>query len=216
MLPLARKWAHEKFSIDDSLLRELISIGSTTHSSADGVAVPCSIQNQSGQRHEKALVLFTRSPPLQESKRKKIHWSNEIAAIAPSPFALSLPVREASAKAEWVSMCYAPLSVKDKQGTAYTLDGPTTFFDFKGVKGEDLLLADDPESWRKDEPIEMVYGCVFWLVSLIYVRLKALLTGRKPARQVSGCPAEAHYFIDWFAGCEELFAPEPALDAKPS
>lgn len=160
LLPLARHWNQTPLALDAPLLKELADIGGVADFYKGYIAIPCSIENHSGQRFEKAVVLISKQPPYFWYGPQMVHWADEIKAIFPSPFALLLDVRRASAEKREVAMGFAPTGVVDSQGREYTLVCESRFFDADGVKGEEIKLSGRERNWKKrvlPSPAEAFY-----------------------------------------------------------
>lgn len=147
-LLLVRHWNHKRLTVDGSILRILAGIGGVEDFYADYIAIPCSVQHTSGQRHEKSIVLVSKQPPLRWHDPQKVHWADEVAAVSASPFALPLGVRRASSEKEEEAMGFAPVGVVDTKGTEYTLGRESHFFDHNGIKGEEIRLSGRQKKWR--------------------------------------------------------------------
>ncbi len=159
-LPLVRHWNQKCLTVGDSVLSILASIGGVEDFYEDYIAVPCSVQNMSGQQHEKAMVLVSKQPPFGWHERQKVHWANEVAAVSASPFALPLDVRRASSEKSEEAMGFAPVGVVDKKGTEYTLGHESHFFDRNGIKGEEISLSLRQKKRRNvvwPEPAQVFY-----------------------------------------------------------
>lgn len=159
-LPLVRHRNQKCLTVGDSVLSILASIGGVEDFYEDYIAVPCSVQNMSGQQHEKAMVLVSKQPPFGWHERQKVHWANEVAAVSASPFALPLDVRRASSEKSEEAMGFAPVGVVDKKGTEYTLGHESHFFDRNGIKGEEISLSLRQKKRRNvvwPEPAQVFY-----------------------------------------------------------
>jgi hypothetical protein len=149
LLPLARHWNQTSLTLNATVLSVLSGIGGVLGYYKDCIAVPCFVNCASGQQHEKAVVLVIKHPPHQWYETGMVHWSDEIAAVTASPYALPLDVRKASAEKQEVSMGFAPVGIVDNQGKEYTLPCEGRFFDYSGVKGEEIRLSGRKEKWRE-------------------------------------------------------------------
>jgi len=149
LLPLARHWNQTPLTLNALLLEELATIGGVSDYYKDYIAIPCSVENHSGQRFEKAVVLVSKQPPYFWYEPQMVHWADDIKAVSPSPFALPLDVRRASAEKREVSMGFAPTGVVDSQEKEYTLIWQSRFFDVDGVKGEEIRLSGREKNWKK-------------------------------------------------------------------
>ncbi|MFC1645858.1 hypothetical protein ACFL2Y_01615 [Candidatus Omnitrophota bacterium] len=148
-LPFVQVWNQGKLTIDVSILNALASIGGVESYYKDYITIPCSVRDASGQCYEKANVFVSKFPPIRWPKTKLIHWSNDLVSVSPSPFALPIAVRRASAEKKEESMGFAPVGIVDKNGTEYTLICQTEFFNKDGIKGEDIKLSGRQGKWKK-------------------------------------------------------------------
>ncbi len=161
---LAHRWNENSLTTDASILDVLASIGGVADYFKDQIAIPCSVQTVAGRQFQKALVLVSRQPPYFWYEPERVHWAYELATVAPSPFALPLDVRKASAEKREESMGFAPVGILDKQGNEYTLVAEGRFFDWRGIVGEEIRLSGRRKKWRKKvrpEPPE-AYFFVDW------------------------------------------------------
>lgn len=140
-LPLVHHWNRNRFILPDAMLGALAKIGGVGDFLNRSISIPCQVRNATGQQHQKAVVLISNQPPLNGTDPGKIHWAEEIIAVAPSPFALPLDVRRASLAKEEESMGFAPVNVVDDNGAEYTLAQESCFFDHNGVKGKRIKLS---------------------------------------------------------------------------
>lgn len=158
--PLAHYWNQHRLTVDAEILDALANIGGVADYYRDTIAIPCSVQDVSGRLYEKAIVLVSRQPPYFWYKPQMIHWADSLSSVAQSPFALPLDVRRASAEKREESMGFAPVGIVDKQGHEYTLISVSRFFDWQGIRGEEIRLSGRQEKWRKTvmaEPAEAYY-----------------------------------------------------------
>lgn len=147
-LPLVRQWNHSRLTVDTSILNTLASIGGVEEHYKGYIAIPCCAQDVSGQKHERAIVLVSKQPPFGWPEPQTVHWSYELAAVTPSPFALPVGVRRASSEKREDAMGFAPVGVVDKRGKEYTLGCQSHFLDSNGIKGEELSLSGRQKEWR--------------------------------------------------------------------
>jgi len=138
------------------------------------VTVPCSIETKKGVRHDRALVLITKIPPIADWQSSTI-LGNAVATIEPSEFALPLAVRLAALNADEVRMCFAPTRVESSGGRRFILNGSPSFFSYGPIKGCDMSLA--ATDWRESADIPIV-------------------------SEDTG--AITYVYYDWFSGCESL------------
>lgn len=158
--PLANYWNQHHFTVDAEILDALASIGGVADYDRDTIAIPCTVEDVYGQLHEKAIVLVSRQPPYFWYKPQMVHWADALRSVAASPFALPLDVRRVSAEKREESMGFAPVGIEDKQGNEYTLVSVSRFFDWHGIRGEEIRLSGRQEKWRKRvlaEPAEAFY-----------------------------------------------------------
>lgn len=147
-LVLVHRWNESRLTVEASVLNVLASIGGVENFNKDHFAVPCAIQNVSGQQHEKAIVLISKQPPFGWPEAHLVHWADELVVVAPSSFALPLSVRQASSEKREEAMGFAPVGVVDKKGIEYTLGCESRFFDYNGTRGEEMRLSGLQKKWR--------------------------------------------------------------------
>jgi hypothetical protein len=147
-LPLLQRWNGQALGLDEAALAALAGIGGLEDRYEQCIAVPCSVRDRSGRRHEKSLVLVARQPPIGRQERHRVHGSDEMAAVAASPFALPYEVRRATSEKREQSMGFAPVGVADRSGTEYTLTCTSRFVDRNGIRGRDLHLSGRTRGWR--------------------------------------------------------------------
>jgi hypothetical protein len=160
LLPLCRHWNTTSLTLDTTNLSALASIGGIANKKRTTLTIPCSVQNVSGRYHEKAVVLVSKQPPYFWYQPTMVHWADEVKAIVPSPFALPSDVRLASAQQEEIAMGFAPTGVRDQNGKEYTLTWESTFFNYRGVKGEEIRLSGRQQKWKKQvlpDPADAYY-----------------------------------------------------------
>jgi len=160
LLILASHWYQHHLSVDEKILNKLANIGGVADYYRDQIAIPCTVNDVSGQLHEKAIVLVSRQPPYFWYKPQMVHWADAISSVAASPFALPLEVRRATMEKRDESMGFAPVGIVDKQGNEYTLTSVSRFFDWHRIRGEEIRLSGRQKKWRKrvvPEPAEAFY-----------------------------------------------------------
>lgn len=150
MMPLTHHWNKTPLTLNASTLEVLKGIGGVAEYYQNYIMVPCCVKKMSDEQQDKALVLISKQPPYFLCKPQMIHWADEIKEVTLSPFALPFDVRKASSEKEELSMGFAPTGVKDKTEIEYTLHCESHFFDYKGVKGEDIVLSGREKKWRKN------------------------------------------------------------------
>ncbi len=148
LLPLAHYWNQTPLTLNSSLLSALAKIGGV-EGYKDCIAIPCAVENVSGEYHDKSLVLISKQPPYSWYEPPIVHWADELLTINPSPFSLSRNVRKASSQQREISMGFAPVGVVDKKGTEYTLPCESHFFNSNGIKGEEISLSGRENKWKK-------------------------------------------------------------------
>jgi hypothetical protein len=178
LLPLANYWNESSLTLHPVALNSISSIGGILEHYRDCIAVPCLVKCKSGQQFEKAVVLVSRKPPHQWYEPDMVHWSDEIESVEVSRYALPLDVRRESAEKEEVSMGFAPVGIVDRQGREYTLHCESRFFDYEGVKGDEIRLSGRMENWKERVPPSPAEAFFFadWFEGCEEVLLK-----RKPA-----------------------------------
>ena len=133
------------------MLQELALIGGVRDYHGGRLAIHGAVQNTSGQRHDKAIVLVSKEPPYREYDPHTIHWADEIVSVTASPFALSCAVRTESAERAEISMGFAPVGIEKETGAGMgtTLGCATSFLNANSVKGEDTRLSEYQGPWQE-------------------------------------------------------------------
>jgi hypothetical protein len=158
LLPLVHQWSRETSALDAAILSALVEIGGAQSRGGGDIDIPCSAKNTLGQQFETAMVVITKQPPLYHTKIP-LYRASELASVTPSPFALPLDVRQASAAKEEVSMGFAPTGIIDTRGQEYTLCQQSDFFQKNGVSGEQIKLSGRQKQfknvvWRESVPVQ--------------------------------------------------------------
>lgn len=100
---------------------------------------PCSMITKNNIYHAKSLIHITDLPPLYENS-EFVLFADEVQTILPSFYALPLSVRKATAVAQEIRMNFSPTLVQSSSGRKFVLNGVHQFFDYQGIKGEDIML----------------------------------------------------------------------------
>ena len=148
-MDLIRRWNEQPVTFSREHLRALEAIGATPQSpgSPKGITeTPCAVATSTGERFETAIVSVQLHAPFESWRVCRL--ATDIADIQPSPFALPLRVRAATAKAKEVSMNFAPTIVELPDGRRWTLNGRQSFFVQNGAAASDLVLR----SWWRSAP----------------------------------------------------------------
>jgi hypothetical protein len=145
-LSLLNEWNKNEYGIPKPLLEELLKIGATPPdiygNRLNYIVIPCSVTTTDGNHYAKSLIKITNLPPIFNAQKNSTHilFSNKIKDIKPSPFALPLQVRKATAMAEEIRTGFSPTIVATYNKKHFVLNGITDFFDYKDIKGEEVFL----------------------------------------------------------------------------
>jgi hypothetical protein len=161
LLPLAHHWNQHHLVIEPGILNTLASIGGVADYYNDTIAIPCTVKDVIGNVQEKAIVLVSRQPPYFWYKPQAVHWADAMRSAGPSPFALPLDVRRATAHKSEESMGFAPVGIVDGRGNEYTLTSVSRLFDWNGIRGEEIRLSGRQDKWRKTVQAESAEAFYF-------------------------------------------------------
>lgn len=134
------EWKHKDCIPTDSQSYILAQIVGVRDDYFSGVYYPCSVQLSDESILYKTLLIITTGAFFGYKGDVKIELLNNTHLIMPSKFALPASVRSTTMNAEEVSMCYSPVSVKDKHGKNYTLSNKYEFFDYDDTFGSEITL----------------------------------------------------------------------------
>lgn len=133
------EWNNKVFELTNEQLAQLKIIGSTSNGIFENfISIPCEVTTQNGNIYKKSFITFHSKPPTSEYSW---HFSDDIVSIRPSEYCLPQDVRLAASQAYEIRMGFAPTKVQDEQGNKYFLNGSIDFFDYKGIKGENIKLS---------------------------------------------------------------------------
>jgi hypothetical protein len=97
------------------------------------IHVPCTVTTSAGEKVDRAVVALTNVVPVGWPGRHRL--GNEIASVAPSPFALPALVRQASRGAD------GAVVKSRKDGTRFRLKETCYFIDDEATAGSDVDLV---------------------------------------------------------------------------
>ena len=166
-LPLIRAWDSAPIKLPDAVTTKLEEIGSTLADQYFGgefVETPCGVVLHTGDRIDLAIVSIQQDAPVEEWRDYRL--GSEIADVYPSPFALPLEVRRASAEANERAMGFAPSLIVMPDGQRFTLNGPTHFLTEPGYRApearicaEDIGFSELPPIASQQDAIHFVADC---------------------------------------------------------
>jgi hypothetical protein len=150
---------------------------------ANLITIPCRVTTTSGEQVELAALLFSDEPPIpagadEPERTPTFRLINDVAAIAPSRFALSRRVRFHTSRAMELRMGFAPTIVKARDGRRFLLNGQPDFFDHAGVIGSDLTLTGD---WQNAMLVTQPHGPLTYFAADAFDGMNAMrITGLDP------------------------------------
>ncbi len=100
---------------------------------------PCGVITKSGERIDVAIVSIQRHPPFEAWRQYRL--ASEIESIYPSPYALPLPVRVATARADEIRMGFAPTLIELPNGQVVILNWAQNFFVREGCDASAIVLS---------------------------------------------------------------------------
>jgi hypothetical protein len=141
---LMEAWGSTILSLSDELFKKVQTIGATPphlHARQSQYAeVPCRVQTRGGEWIDKCLLTFTSKPPL-ENYYGKARLISDIADLQPSAYALSSAIRLAASRSEPNEKGQALTLIETPEDKRFWLNWSVNFVDRKGVKNQDLRLA---------------------------------------------------------------------------
>jgi DNA-directed RNA polymerase subunit RPC12/RpoP len=144
-LQYIEKWNSKSLQFSDAELVQLKAIGATPPdlygNGKEVISIPCEVTDKSGNVYKKAMIRFQSRPPIDDWQ-KNWHFSDEIESFRASDLCLNQNVRVASSQSKEIRMGFAPTKVQDPKGNQYLLNWTTNFFDYKGVKGKEIVLSE--------------------------------------------------------------------------
>ena len=148
-IELLQRWGETSFGYSDNFTSEITVIGISQYWDSSYV-LPCKIELNDGREFDFATVRLSDQPALGDFyiNYENIFFIDEVKSINQSEFALSKDVRSACRSAEESRMGFYPTVVKNKFYFEAVLTGFSLFFDFNGIKGSDLELAN--KKWNDD------------------------------------------------------------------
>jgi hypothetical protein len=129
-IELIQKWNDHAILIGSNNLARLEEIGRTTPdlygNGAQFHETPCGVMTKSGEKIDLAIVSIQRHAPFEHWRQYRL--ASEIETIYPSPYALPLPVRVATSRADEIRMGFAPTLVELPNGQVIILNWTQNFF----------------------------------------------------------------------------------------
>ncbi|QDT94815.1 hypothetical protein V144x_02470 [Gimesia aquarii] len=178
-IDLLFEWSDSKYipTVNQfKILNEIGATGADQYGNGRGTLyIPCRIDTVSGNSIDKALVLITKKPPIDDW-RQTIILGNAVSDIEPSDYALPLTVRLANLNADEIRMGFAPTAVQSKDDRYFILNWTPYFFFYGPLLGKDISLCNAEFCYSSDIPIYQ--GIESDQIAFVY--------------------------YDWFNGCESL------------
>ena len=181
---ILNEWNENQLPVEQEQLRVLEAIGGTAPKYWMGhdrvIAIPCAISPRSGERIDPAVVWITKRPPIDDFT-SRIRLYQNIRAVEPSRFALSMDVRRATVLAGEIKMGFAPTRVVATNGTPFVLHWATSLFHQDGITGSEIRLS--AKRFRMDESATIAETMDFTHAT--------------------------YFYADWFEGAEHLNKMQP-------
>lgn len=158
------EWSSQKVVVPAPLREILNEIGGTPpyyygHVNDDR-AYPCGVVTRAGERMDIAIVRVSGDFPFWCRTARLV---KEIAGIYPSPFALPLDIRVATANARETRMGLAPTPIEMPDGRYFVLNYSPEFLVCPGYAAADARLADAVPSGITPEIINSPEGLTYFL-----------------------------------------------------
>lgn len=166
-LPLIREWNAHQIVLLPKHVRDLERIGRTPPdiygNGAQFHETPCGVATKSGERIDLAIISLQRHAPFENHLQYRL--ASDIDEIYASPYALPLPVRIATAKADEISMGFAPTLIEEPDGKLVTLNGRQNFFVSESCKASDVALAEHRSGMKAPPEIYLLQKEVTYFVA---------------------------------------------------
>lgn len=141
---LIEEWNDHPIFIGSEHLAKLEEIGRTPPdlygNGAQFYETPCGVVTKSGERIDLAIVSIQRHAPFEDWRQYRL--ASEIETIYPSPYALPLPVRIATSRADEIRMGFAPTLVELPNEQAIILNWTQNFFVQEGCDANTIVLSE--------------------------------------------------------------------------
>ena len=140
---LIQEWNDHPIFIGPEYLAKLEEIGRTPPDLCGNGAqfheTPCGVLTKFGERIDLSIVSVQRHAPFEDWRQYRL--ASEIETIYPSPYALPLPVRTATSRADEIRMGFAPTVVELPNGQIVILNWTQNFFVREGCDASAIVLS---------------------------------------------------------------------------
>jgi len=163
-VPLILRWNEREIWLAPELVGKLDAIGRTPPDSfgngRDYSQTPCSVLTKAGERLDLAVVSLQQHAPFEADRNYRLGL--EIADVYPSPYALPLSVRVATAAAREAGQGFAPTPIEMTDGKQFVLNWQPDFVAVDGYRGKDARLLGRQPEWTLQpqvisKPDQIVY-----------------------------------------------------------
>lgn len=141
-MALILAWDRSRILLSPSVTARLGQIGPTPPdqygNGGEYRETPCGVVTTAGERIDLAVVSLQSHAPFEPWRRCRL--GSEIADVYPSPHALPLAVRRATAQAEEIRMGYAPTLVEAPGGRILVLNWRSSFLVMDGIEAPQVRL----------------------------------------------------------------------------
>lgn len=149
-LKLILEWNASSLSLNTEQILLLKKIGRTPLANTrDGKRLyyetPCKVFTKKGEIFNFAIITQQRHAPFEKHRNYKL--ASEIHEIQPSPFSLSLEVRNTTAYAESLRSGFAPTVVEKHNGQLMVFNGAENFYDLTDCLASDIKVMKDFYYW---------------------------------------------------------------------
>jgi hypothetical protein len=150
-LALIHQWNQQPIVLSSEQIAKLKKIGRTPAdiygNGAQFHLTPCTVVTKSGQQIDVAIVSQQRHAPFEYWRQCRL--ATEIGHIDPSPHALPLSIRAATAEAKEMRMGFSPTVAKTPDGETIIFNGPQNFFVKEGCSAGKVVLSKKRINWNK-------------------------------------------------------------------
>jgi len=165
-LPLVRAWSQAPIRLPEAVQSVLEAIGETPPdiygSGAGYVQTPCTVITKAGERVDLAIVSRQEGAPIEPHRPPRL--ASDIAEVRPSPFALPLAVRQATARAEELRTGFAPTLIEMPDGARFALNFTQHFLTGTRYDAGSARLAPAAEGVpRLPQPVRAPEGVVYFI-----------------------------------------------------
>lgn len=171
---LIEEWNRAPLPISHTQRQALAGIGGTPSDVVDSplsLWFPCRLRRADGSVLDPAILMLNTSPP---GAGERLLAADDV--IEATDFALSLPIRAQSRRAEECRMSFAPYAIRHREsGERFILNGGGELFHYDRLRGCDMLP--DPMPYRPGDSIHPGTDPCAWFRADCPERLAGLIPG---------------------------------------